>query len=103
MRTLLLAMLLAISNVAAANVVMRATDTNGDYIRLFSQPCSNTVILTQTPPQYRERMQVGEASIGGKVYAICWLMRPDAKVGMLYEDGDSGLLPVQVFKPEVNS
>ena len=100
----LLAVLAFISFATAAEAtVMRMDDGKGQYIRLFDIPCNNDVVLAKTPLAFRPRMQAGEAMIDGKLYGMCWTALPDGTVGMMYEDGDQGRLPVQAFKAEVGA
>ena len=88
--------------VYAAPSVMRHDD-GADFIRLFNIPCANDLVLAKAPPEYRAELRAGEGHIDGKTYGMCWLALPDGSVGMIYEDGDAGRLPVQAFRPEVNS
>lgn len=97
------ALALAFACSAAAQTVMRADDGQGNYVRLFSKPCSNGAVLARTPPEHRKSLHLGETKIEGKIYGMCWLVLPDGTIGMLYEDGDQGRMPMQAFVPEVNS
>lgn len=97
-----LAALIVSFAVLAAPSVLRHDD-GADFIRLFNVPCANDRVLARTPPQYRDALRAGEGFIGGKMYGMCWLALPDGSVGMVYEDGDAGRLPVQAFRPEVNT
>ena len=74
-----------------------------NYVRLFDKPCAIDTVLTMTPPQFRDGMQMGEAQIEGVKYAMCWTLLPNGQVGIVYTDGEQGLLPSNLFKPEVNS
>ena len=101
-RSLLVALLVLFSAHSAAQV-MRAEDGQGSYLRLFSQPCANDRVLARTPPAHRQSLHAGEAKVNGTVYGMCWLALPDGTVGILYEDGDQGRMPIQAFRPEVGA
>ena len=104
MKRLLAITLLVLSLPAfAASIVMRAQDTNGDYVRLFDKPCANDIVLARTPSDFRPNMRAGEGSFGGKIVGMCWLALPDGTIGMLYDDGDQGRMPMDAFKIETNS
>lgn len=94
--------LLAPSASAGSDVVYRATDPNGDYIRLFDKPCANDRVRAGIPPNQREAFMAGEAKIDGKMWGMCWTVISQG-IGIIYEDGDRGIVPMQAFKPEVNS
>lgn len=77
--------------------------SNGNWARLNKGPCVNKKILANIPEQYRSRFSVGEASISGTLFPLCWVLAPDATVILVYEDGETGKLPVYLFKPETDS
>ncbi len=97
------AILLLVSGAAYGANVMRLTEPNGDYVRLFTSPCANDAILARTPPQYCAQLRAGEAKIDSKMHGMCWLALPDRSVGIVYDDGDQGRLPMDAFKPEVDA
>ena len=103
MKRLLFAVLFASFTAAASSTVMRMDDGQGHYVRLFATPCNNDMVLARTPPNFRPRMQAGETKIDGKLYGMCWTALPDGTVGIVYEDGDQGRLPIQAFKVEISS
>lgn len=77
--------------------------TNGNWARLNKGPCVNKKILAHIPEQYRDRFSVGEAQLEGKLHPLCWVLAPDATVILVYEDGETGKVPVFRFKPETDS
>lgn len=88
---------------AAAPPVMRADDGRGDYVRLFDQPCANDKVLALLKPDQRKYMRAGETMLSGKLHGNCWLFLPNGAVGILYEDGETGMVPAQLFRPEVGA
>lgn len=98
-----LALLFASPAFGDSSVVMRATGPNGDYVRLFEQPCANDRVRLMVPPQYHNDLRAGEGNIDNTIYGLCWVALPDGSVGFMFDDGDSGRLPIHMFKPEANS
>ena len=109
MIAIVLALGLIFSNAAlvpvafAAPPVMRADDGRGDYVRLFDQPCANDKVLALLKPEQRKQMRAGETMLSGKLHGNCWLFLPNGTVGILYEDGETGMVPSQLFRPEVGA
>lgn len=76
---------------------------NGDWARLNKGACTNEGILKHIPKEYRAQFSTGEASISGTVFPHCWVLAPDMSIILVYEDGETGKVPVSYFKPETES
>lgn len=93
--------LLVFATGAFAGLISKAA--NGDWARLTKDPCTNSEIIKHIPEGFRDKFLKGESYITGKHYPNCWVLRPDGAVVMVYEDGEAGIVPVQLFKAETDS
>ncbi len=72
---------------------------DGDSLRLMQQPCPPAV-LRHLPEGTRGYFRKALAMVGGREYVGCFAVRVDGLVLVVYEDGDSGLVPVVRFTME---
>jgi hypothetical protein len=70
-----------------------------DYIRLQEQPCS-PVVQAHIQPQYLDRFMGAVAVVNGRQYLACWTVLDAARVVVVYEDADNGIVPIEALKPE---
>jgi hypothetical protein len=93
---------LLIAALAAGLAVSAHADlvgTNGvDTVRLTDAPCPEK-IAAQAPPYLRDKMRAAIADVAGTRYEACWALVAPGAVGLVYEDGDQGLVPFSDFKP----
>lgn len=94
---MLCAALAASSAMAADLVAYEGTD----MIRLTSQACSNTAVLSRLPPQVHEQFLTANAVLQGQRYAACWRITPAAAY-LVYEDGDEGLVPLNKLEVPID-
>ena len=69
----------------------------GDYVRISEQACPAD-ILSMVSEDIHDRLHAAEVRISGTVWRACWAVTPDGTVHILFEDGDSGKLPVGQFR-----
>lgn len=69
-----------------------------DWVRTTQQPCTNEAVLRHLPPgDDRADYRTARARFQGQEYAACW--KPiSGGVGLLYEDGDQGVVPQRAFR-----
>jgi hypothetical protein len=95
MRTIVAALVAACFAVPAFAQEMVATEGK-DEVRLTMKPCSVPAVLKIIPPEYHEQFYNASALVAGKKYLACWRKNGQI-VQLVYEDGDQGLMPVQMF------
>jgi hypothetical protein len=78
-----------------------------DTIRLRRTECP-TEVLAQIPESLRDteafqasNFQAADATVQGKTFRGCWMMRQDGRVFLIYEDGDVGLIRRSEFSPGI--
>lgn len=81
---------------AHAGTVMEAHQ-GGDSLLLLDAPCTNAKVLEHAADLDVSKLRAAQASLGGVTYEGCWQGFDDA-VGVVYEDGDRGLIPMQFFE-----
>jgi hypothetical protein len=74
---------------ASADYIARQ---GNDYVRLTDKPCALNL------PQ-KDKMLAAFAVINGKSFNACWAPVAGQQIGLLYEDGDQGLLPMSDLVP----
>lgn len=94
MRTIALCLAL-LSGSAMAD--MEARNEGGDVLRLTQQPCAPAV-LRVIPEGHRGPFRLALATVGGTVFRACWALRVDGLVLIVYDDADSGLVPMAMFR-----
>jgi hypothetical protein len=75
----------------------RLFDNGTVAIRLADSACGHPV-LAQLLADYGPSFDATVTFQGRKI-AACWVMLPGGQVGVLDEDGDSGAVPLDAFKP----
>lgn len=76
---------------------MEARNEGGDVLRITREPCPPAV-LKVIPEGHRGVFRLALATVGGTTYRACWALRVDAMVMIVYDDGESGLVPIAMFK-----
>ena len=77
-----------------------------DYVRLLDAPCTNPAvvkILTDAGmASHLHAFRLAEADIAGKHYGACYRssVRPDGLYILLFDDGDTAVLPQSEFRRE---
>jgi hypothetical protein len=95
-RALMFVAVLAASLAMADDLVASKGDAT---VRLTQGECFD-VVLAILRPELRDRVKAAHATVGGKQYRACWMVRSDGDIGLLYEDGDEGLVPRADLKRE---
>lgn len=85
-------------NAFAESMVSRQ---GADYVRLTKKPCIEGSVLTHIPEEYRQHFRAGRGFIGGADYPLCWAMRRDGNIQLIYPDGETGVVPPQMFSKEI--
>jgi hypothetical protein len=94
MRSLILALVIASSPAIAETRVARNGD---DHVKLIEVPCPYASVLRFIPEDRRAEFRKADARVNGERFFACWIMLED-QVGLIYEDGDRGLIPAAAFK-----
>jgi hypothetical protein len=97
-RALILVAVLAAGTAMADDLVAR---NGSDSVRLTSRPCSTPEVLALLPADIHDQFQEAVAHVGGQTFRGCWILGPDDRVHLRYEDGDMGILRYGLFKPGV--
>jgi len=75
-----------------------ASDESGNSVILHQDACTNSKVLAAIPPEFKPLFRSAEAFLSKKVYKACWTITPDGTtVALIYEDGDTGAVPVSAF------
>jgi hypothetical protein len=90
----LLILLVAASFAVHADMIGRQ---GNDWVRLSDKPCTNELILRQILPERRKDFFAATAFFNGQQYAACWLALQGA-AGLVYEDGDTGIVPADELR-----
>jgi hypothetical protein len=93
MRRYLIAALLAAGPSFAGDLV--ATEGK-DSVRLTQEPCP-VPVLKVLPEGVRGFFRKAVVLFEGKSWIACWAPRTDGTVHLVYSDGDSGLVPMDLF------
>jgi hypothetical protein len=100
MRKFLLAALLALASLTSFADTLVANAPNGDRIEIYTdKACSPKIqeLLNglRVPPGLV--FHLASAKVGGTVYEACVAQVGD-NMAIIYEDGDTGMVPVEVFQ-----
>lgn len=101
MKKFLLGALLALASCFAFSATYVAVQGDDYVVVRTDVPCSKPVleqIEAKKMPVPVEQLHGGVARIDGKSYQICWFKNETA-VGIIFDDGDVGAIPVEMFKP----
>jgi len=67
-------------------------------IRIAATPCVNKTVLENLKPEYHAQFRKAEIRTAGKPVNGCWTI-DDQGVYLMFEDGNQGYVPPQMFKP----
>lgn len=88
--------LLLVAAPALADSVARQ---GADWVRITARPCTNEKVPQHIPDAGRRLdFRAATAQFGGQGYSACWTPIPGG-VGLVYEDGDQGIVPQGDLKP----
>lgn len=99
MKKTIAAVLLAVAGVVHAAPIAMVVEVEGLAIRLFNTPCVSPAVLAQLKPEVREKFRAGNESDHGRPVELCWIQADETTVYIVDADGDSGALPIAIFKP----
>lgn len=106
MRNFILITLLVFSLPVVANTAAQPAIQYRDHnmtLTLRVQPRRSPGVLKQIPAEHHSAFSVAELIWKGKPLQACWMLWPDQQNFLLIDEtGDSGLLPISVFKPVTN-
>lgn len=73
-----------------------------DKVTLLEQACPASIqaIVDSRGVPKEWTQHLGVATINGRLFQLCWTALPDGRVGIVYEDGDMGAIPIQAFHDE---
>jgi len=74
---------------------------NGDIIRLADKACAIESVLRRFDPAQHALFRSASAVVQGQTYLACWRVTP-AGAHLLYEDGDEGVVPFRILRPQLN-
>lgn len=86
--------LLMVWGAASADLVFK---DGADEVRLFPTACVHGGTIARLPLDWRARFRMAQASIGGKHFFACWLDMMNGGYFILFEDGDTAVLPITKF------
>jgi hypothetical protein len=98
MKYLLLALAL-LPMTSQADAVARNGD---DSVRLSEAACTNAAVLkllAEHEPDEVDSSMKAETRLSGVVYQACWHPMPGG-AHLVYEDGDQGLMPWELFEKD---
>jgi hypothetical protein len=97
MKRILLSLVLALPFSAGADLVAR----NGrNELRLIESPCVHGGTLAHLKEEWRPKFKKASATIGGGHVYACWIDTGDGTYYVLFESGESLLIPVQAMLDE---
>ena len=67
-------------------------------VTLINDACLNPKVLSQIEPKHHGFFRAGNVIWEGKPIGMCWAFTQDGYIHLQDETGDSGVLPVGVFK-----
>jgi hypothetical protein len=96
MRAFIAILLLLCAPLAHADAIARQ---GNDWVRLTARPCADPKVLAHIPdPKRQLDFRAATAHFQGQTYSGCWTPIPGG-AGVIYEDGDQGLIPLEDLKP----
>lgn len=66
-------------------------------LRLMPGACSHGGILGQLREEWRPKFRKGQATIEGKLHFACWIDTFEGAYFVIWESGESSLLPITGF------
>ena len=102
MKRVVLALALALPGAVLATQL--TARQGNDRVTITDRPCVNEKVIAVgvslgVPKFVMEASREATAVLNGKTYVACWQLGGD-KVALIFEDGDGGLVSIQLFKPE---
>lgn len=94
LRKVLFMLLFAASMSALADL---QASNGADFVVLHQTPCTNPAVTSLVPVDKVSLLHGAEATVAGQKYQPCWYQASPDLIGLLYEDGDTGLIPVSEF------
>jgi len=94
MRSILIAAAIAAAGSAIAET--RVARTGDDHVKLMEAPCPYASVLRFIPEDKRALFSKADTRVNGERFFACWIVLDD-QIGLIYEDGDRGLIPVSSF------
>ena len=67
-------------------------------IRIAATSCVNKTVLENLKPEYHAQFRKAEMRTAGKPVNGCWTI-DDQGVYLMFEDGNQGYVPREIFKP----
>ena len=67
-------------------------------IRIAGKQCTNKTVLGQLKPEYHAQFKKAEIKANGKTVGGCWTIDANG-VYIIFEDGEQGYVPPEMFKP----
>lgn len=82
-------------------------ELNSTTVRLYETPCTVPEILAQIDESYHSKWQRGHAKFSDHERRLCWAVTqtPDGSHVVLIADeqGQRGMVPIELFKPETDA
>jgi hypothetical protein len=70
-----------------------------DFVRITARPCSDPNVLRHIPDSGRQLdFRAATGTFSGQTYSACWTPLRGG-IGLVYEDGDQGVVPQADLKP----
>ncbi len=60
-------------------------------------PCTVSVMLSAIPANLHDRFHEAAATVGNQFFRACWADTMQGQYFVLFDDGDSAVLPVTAF------
>lgn len=75
-------------------------EENGDRIHLTEKACPAEIveIAKKAGAPEDQKFLLAETTVGGKDFKACWTLIDAGRLGLVYEDGDIGMMRVENFK-----
>lgn len=95
--------LVALACLTASATTFVANAPNGDRVVAYSDKACPAPIMaliakaTNAPAEITQGFRLADATIGGQHFVACWLQVGDG-VAVMFEDGDTGMIPVSEFQ-----
>lgn len=67
-----------------------------DTLTLTADSCGRKVI-EMLKPEVRERFKAARAVVDGQSFEACWTLHDEVSVFVVYDDGDTNLIPIGLF------
>lgn len=87
---------LLISGCATKSAATMTLRQGNNTLTLTSAECS-PVVANLLKPEVAAKFRHAVAVVGVQQFSACWIMHDDANVYVHFEDGDSALLPLNLF------